>query len=27
VLAEEEIEHKQELEKRYYALVHRGGGV
>ena len=26
-LAEEEIEHKQELEKRYYALVHRGGGV
>ena len=26
-LADEEIEHKQELEKRYYALVHRGGGV
>jgi len=26
-LTEEEIEHKQELEKRYYALVHRGGGV
>jgi rubrerythrin len=26
-LADEEIEHKSELEKRYYALVHRGGGV
>lgn len=24
-LANEELEHKAELEKRYYALVHRGG--
>jgi rubrerythrin len=26
-LANEEIDHKGELEKRYYALVYRGGGV
>ena len=26
-LANEEVEHKGELEKRYYELVHRGGGV
>ncbi len=26
-LADEEIEHKKELEKRYYQLIHRGGGV
>lgn len=26
-LADEEVEHKSELEKRYYAIVHRGGGV
>lgn len=26
-LADEEVQHKSELEKRYYAIVHRGGGV
>ncbi len=26
-LANEEVAHKGELEKRYYELVHRGGGV